>query len=103
MVEYDTNPDIPPKVDVDKREAMFGGFLRFCAWTGLHILVVVGYLTLVFAIGMNWLGALIIMFVAGLAAGWLFKLSNAWTIAMVVQAAIVVLARIFILLFQAAT
>ena len=57
------------KPDVRWRQLMFNHFLRTSAWLALHILLLVGYLTLVFAMGVNWLTSLAIFFVAGLAIG----------------------------------
>ncbi|WP_300392506.1 aa3-type cytochrome c oxidase subunit IV [Henriciella sp.] len=100
MVEFVTNPETPPRVDVDKREATFHGFLKFCGWTGLHVLLVAGYLTLVFGVGMNWLVALFLMAIAGGVGGWLMKLGSAWYFSLLAQAGIVLLARFFIFLFN---
>jgi hypothetical protein len=81
------------------REKMLEGFVRLCGWFGLHVMLLVGYLTSVFALGMDWLTALMILFVAGLLAGWIMGLTRAWVLAMLVQALIVVGARIAITLF----
>ena len=91
----------PPKVNIENREAMFRNFVRFCGWGGMHVLLVTGYLTLVFAIGMNWFVALILMALAGIGGGLLMKLGSVWYLSLVGQAAIVVFARICILLFMA--
>lgn len=103
MVEYELHPEVPVRVDVEKRDARFHGFLKFCGWAGLHVLLMTGYLTLVFAIGMNWLVALIIMVIAGFAGGWMMKLGNAWTIGMIAQIAVVMIARLGIYLFNLAS
>lgn len=87
--------------DLESREQMWNGFLRASAWLSLHLLLAVGYLTFVFAMGMNWLTALVILFIAGVAGGWLMGLSSAWLIAMLVQAGIVVIARVVVVLMQA--
>lgn len=106
--EMSDRDDTPPAEDgptrmpaVRPRERMWNNFLRACGWLSLHVLLVVGYLTFVFAIGMNWMTALIILFIAGLAGGWIIGLSRAWTLAMLVQAGIVIVARLFVVLFQA--
>ena len=100
MVEFNLHPETPAQVDIEEREAAFVGFVRFCGWAILHILIVVGYLTLVLGIGFNWLASLAIMFAAGLAGGWLMRLSSAWTIILIAHAALVIVARLCILLLE---
>ena len=89
------------KPDVRWRQLMFNHFLRTSAWLALHILLLVGYLTLVFAMGVNWLTSLAIFFVAGLAIGWIMGLSGAWGLAMILQAFIVLLTGLIAVLFNA--
>ena len=101
MANSETHAHQPPQVNIANREAMFNRFLKFCGWTGLHILLVTGYLTLVFAITMNWLVALILMLLAGIIGGWLLKLGSAWYLSLVAQVAIVLMARLSILIFVA--
>lgn len=98
--------DLEPPVERDSRmdlefhERTWHGFVKFSAWASLHVLLVVGYLTFVFAIGMNWLTALILMAIAGIVGGLLMGLSSAWYVALAAQAVFVVFVRICIILFQ---
>lgn len=101
MAETDPNSRKPPQINIANREANFHRFIKFCSWTGMHVLLVTGYLTLVFAVSMNWLTALFLMALAGVAGGWLMGLTSAWYLSLGVQAAIVVVARLCILLFMA--
>lgn len=100
-----TNPDVPAerdsRMDLEFHERTWHGFLRFSAWASLHVLLVVGYLTFVFAIGMNWLTALVLIAIAGIVGGLLMGLSSAWYVALAGQALFVVFVRICIALFQA--
>lgn len=85
---------------LQSKQRMFDGFVRVTAWAALHVLLVAGYLTAVFGLGIDWMTALIVLFVAGLALGRIAGLSRAWVLAMVVQAGIVLVARGGVLLFS---
>lgn len=89
-----------PDTFLQSRRAMFDGFLRLACWAGLHVLLVVGYLTAVFALGIDWLTTLAVLFLTGLAAGRLLGLSRAWIAAMLVQAGIVLVARAGVWMFS---
>ena len=83
----------------ESRERAWRGFLTVCAWALLHVLLVTGYLIMVFAIGIDWFVSLLVLLVAGLAAGSLLRLSGAWSAAMLLQAALVILVRLLVYLF----
>lgn len=85
---------------LQSKERMFDGFVRVALWAALHVFLVVGYLTAVFALGLDWLTALAVFFVAGLALGRIAGLSRAWALAMILQAGIVLVARGGVLLFS---
>lgn len=88
-------------MDIHAQKAMWHGFMRATAFGSALILVLVGYLTLVFAIGMNWFVALLLMGVAGAAIGALMGLGTAWYVSLGVMAAIAVVSRALIFVFSA--
>ena len=96
----ETIDDVTDQHDLQSHERTFEAFVRIMAWGALHVLLVTGYLTFVFAMGMNWLTALAILFVGGLVLGRVIGLSGAWAIAMVGQAFVVVFVRLLIALFN---
>ncbi|MGB3627523.1 MAG: hypothetical protein WA989_16965 [Henriciella sp.] len=94
----DFSPGVDPQdsqtrqPDTLSRQILFDRFVRASGWLGLHLLLGVGYLTTVFSLGMNWLSALALFFVAGLVLGKLMGLSKAWIFAMIAQALVVLIA-----------
>ncbi|WP_203294002.1 aa3-type cytochrome c oxidase subunit IV [Maricaulis parjimensis] len=66
------------EMDIADHKATFDGFMAVSTWGGLLTALTVFLLTLIFAVGMDWIGALIGTTVVGIIAGLVMKMSTAW-------------------------
>ncbi len=73
-------------MNIREQESTFQGFMAVGLWSTGITAVAVLYLTLVFAIGMGWLPALIATLVVGIAGGAVVKLPTAWYVALLLMA-----------------
>lgn len=68
------------EMDISQHRATFDGFMAVTVWGSLLTAVSVLYLTLVFAVGYDWLASLIGVAVVGVIAGLVMKMQTAWYI-----------------------
>ena len=81
------------EMDVKDQEATYAAFMKLFLWSGLILLLAIGYATFTLTMGVHWLPALIGFTVAGgiigmilnLGAGWLFTLVGLAVTAVFVQ------------------
>lgn len=66
------------EMDISDHKATFDGFMSVTVWSSLITAVSVLYFTLVFAIGMDWLGALVAVGVVGVVSGLALSMGTAW-------------------------
>jgi hypothetical protein len=90
-------------MDISAQKAMWDGFMRASAFGTLLILTIVGYLTLVFAMGMNWLVALAIAAVGGFAVGAVMGMGAAWLGTLAGLVVLAFISRALVALFGALT
>jgi hypothetical protein len=65
-------------MDISHHKATFDGFMAVTVWGSLLTAISVLYLTLVFAVGMDWMASLIGVTVVSVIAGLVMKMSTAW-------------------------
>lgn len=87
-------------MDIHSQKATWDGFMKAAAYGSILTLISVGFLTLVFAMGMNWFISLVLMVLLGAAIGFVMNMGSAWVITLVLFAATVFISRIVIGLFQ---
>lgn len=68
------------EMDISHHKGTFNGFMSVSLWSALITGLSVFYLTLVFATGTDWLGALIGVAVLGALLGLVLKMKTAWYI-----------------------
>ncbi len=66
------------EMDISHHKATFDGFMAVSTWGGLLTALSVLLLTLIFAVGMDWMGALLATTVVSIIAGLVLKMSTAW-------------------------
>ncbi|MBR9824417.1 MAG: aa3-type cytochrome c oxidase subunit IV [Alphaproteobacteria bacterium] len=66
------------EMDISDHKATFDGFMSVTVWSSLITALSVLYFTLVFAIGMDWMGALIASAVVGVVSGLALSMGTAW-------------------------
>ncbi|MHA6288758.1 aa3-type cytochrome c oxidase subunit IV [Maricaulis sp. CAU 1757] len=66
------------EMDVSHHKSTYDGFMAVSLWSSLIIGLSVLYMTLVFAVGTDWLGSLIGVTIAGVVAGLVLKMKAAW-------------------------
>lgn len=79
------------EMDIQDQTNTWSGFLTASTWGGLIIILTVAYATFAIAIGMNWMIALGLCAIIGLAAGMLLNMGGRW---LATLAGLVVLALI---------
>lgn len=90
-------------MDISDQKKMWDGFMKSSAIGGLLTVLLVGFLTFVFAMGMNWAVALGITLIAGVVIGLAMNLGTGWIVTMVGFAILVVIVRILMAIFGALT
>jgi len=90
-------------MDISAQKKMWDGFMKSSAIGGLLTVLLVGFLTFVFAMGMHWAVALGVTLIAGLLIGLAMNLGTGWIITMAGFAVLVVIVRILMAFFGALT
>lgn len=66
------------EMDISQHKATFDGFIAVAVWGSLLTALSILYLTLVFAVGYDWLASLIGVTVVGVIAGLVMKMKMSW-------------------------
>ncbi|GGC96014.1 hypothetical protein [Aquisalinus flavus] len=66
------SPDGSPHPNPERRQTLFSRFSQFIGAFAAHVGCVVAFLVLVFAFGMNWFGAVVLVTLAALPAAFFF-------------------------------
>jgi len=66
------------EMEITDQSQTFSGFIRTTIWFSAHTGLGVLLLTLIFAVGMSWMTALIITFIMGVVIGLALKMKAAW-------------------------
>lgn len=90
------------EMNVDAQEAMYTGTMRAGMWGALIVLIGLAYSVFVLSLGMNWMVALGLCFVAGVAIGFGMGLGGAWVATMIGLAGLAVFIQILVILASAA-
>ena len=66
------------EMDIADHKSTFNGFISVSVWSSLIIGLTILYLTLVFAVGLDWMASLIGCAVIGVILGLVMKMKTAW-------------------------
>lgn len=66
------------EMDISHQKSTFDGFIAVSVWSSLIIGLSVLYLTLVFAVGWDWLASLIGVTVVGIVGGLVLSMKMSW-------------------------
>ncbi|MBO6797439.1 aa3-type cytochrome c oxidase subunit IV [Maricaulis sp.] len=66
------------EMDITEHKSTFDGFMTMTVWSCLLTIVILLFFILVFAIGMNWMGALIATGVVGVVLGLALSMKTSW-------------------------
>lgn len=87
------------EMDISSQKKMWDGFVTATAYGTLLTVLLVGFLTLVFAMGMHWAVSLGLTLIVGAIAGALMNMGLPWFITMGAFAIIVIVTRILMAIF----
>ncbi|MDX1292399.1 MAG: aa3-type cytochrome c oxidase subunit IV [Hyphomonas sp.] len=86
-------------MDISAQKATWDGFVKGSVWGSLLVILTLGYATLSVAIGMNWIIALGLMAVFGIAVGLFMNLGGRWMATVVLLVILALVVQLFIALF----
>jgi len=66
------------EMEIVDQSSTFSGFIRITIWSSAYVGIGVLLMTLIFAVGMNWIVALMIGFVVGILIGMALNMKTAW-------------------------
>jgi hypothetical protein len=66
------------KMDISAQKGTFDGVMMVSVWSSLLLLMSIFYFTLVFAVGVDWMGALIGVSALSAVLGMLLSMGSAW-------------------------
>ena len=66
------------EMNIASQKSTFDGFMSVTLWSSLLLVVTLFYLTLVFAVGVDWMGALIGVGILGIVLGLLTSMKTSW-------------------------
>jgi len=89
------------EMDVKAQSGTFGGFMGMTKYGGALVALIVLMPTLVFAVGMSWLSALVISVVAGFLIGLALKFKAIWYVTLIGLAVFVGVISFLLSLFGA--
>ncbi|MEO0466286.1 MAG: aa3-type cytochrome c oxidase subunit IV [Pseudomonadota bacterium] len=89
------------EMDITDQENTWNGFMTASVWGSAITAVVLTYVTLTLAIGMNWMIALGICAILAVAGGMFMGMGGAWIGAVVAMTGVAIVVQIFIGLFNA--
>jgi len=91
------------EMDISDQKRTWDGFMKGSTIGGLLTVLIVGFLTFVFAMGMHWAVALGLTLVAGVGIGFAMNLGTSWMVTMGVFGIIVVISRLLMWIFTIIT
>ena len=71
------------EMDITTQEHTWEGFVKVSLWASLIISLILAYAVFTITMGMNWLVAMILLAVAGIAAGLFMSMGSAWIVTVV--------------------
>ena len=71
------------EMDVAPQASMFDGFVKVTAWASLILILVIGYATFTLTMGMNWMVAMGLFAIVGVAAGLFMGMGSSWIITLI--------------------
>ena len=89
------------EMEISEQVRTWDGFVKFTLWGSGLILLVVAYASFTVAMGMNWIVALGLCAIGGLAGGAFMKMGGAWTAAVIGLSALAILVQLIIVGFGA--
>jgi aa3 type cytochrome c oxidase subunit IV len=66
------------EMNITSQKNTFDGFMSITLWSSLLLAVTLLYLTLVFAVGMDWMGSLIGVAIVGIVLGLVTSMKTSW-------------------------
>ncbi|WP_417481908.1 aa3-type cytochrome c oxidase subunit IV [Maricaulis sp.] len=66
------------EMNIASQKSTFDGFIVGTVWISLLMIVTLLYLTLVFAVGMDWMGSLIGVAIVGVVLGLVTSMKTSW-------------------------
>lgn len=66
------------EMNITSQKNTFDGFIAVSLWTSLVLIVTLLYLTLVFAVGADWMSSLIGVAIVGIVLGLLTSMKTSW-------------------------
>ena len=91
------------EMEISEQSRTWDGFVSFTLWGSGLIILSVAYASLTIAMGMNWMVALVLCIILGLAGGTFMKMGGAWTAMVIGLGGLAVFIEAIIMVFSALT
>ena len=89
------------EMEISEQSRTWDGFVSFTLWGSGLIILSVAYASLTIAMGMNWIVALVLCVILGLAGGAFMKMGGAWTAMVIGLGGLAVFIQATIMVFSA--
>lgn len=89
------------EMEIGEQARTWNGFVTFTLWGSGLIILAVAYASLTVAMGMNWIVAVVLCAIGGLAGGAFMKMGGAWTATVVGLCGLAVFIQVLIMVFGA--
>ena len=89
------------EMDISNQKATWDGFMTASYWGSAITALILTYITLPVAIGLNWMVALVICAGLGIVGGLFMGMGGAWIGAVVGLTVLAIIVQVFIMLFSA--
>lgn len=89
------------EMDITDQKSTWDGFMAASVWGTAVTILILAYITLTLAIGMNWMVALVICAGLGIVGGLVMGMGGAWIGAVIGLVVLAVIVQIFIGIFSA--
>ena len=71
------------EMNIDTQKATWEGFMTVAKWSGVMLILAVAYATFTLTMGMNWLVAMALLAIVGIAGGFFMGMGSAWIVTVV--------------------
>jgi hypothetical protein len=88
------------EMDIDSQKKMYSGFMKAGAWSGILMLLALGYATLALSVGLHWLVALVLCAGAGIVIGLGMGFGAAWVATVIGLSGVAVFIQVLVILFK---
>lgn len=86
------------KMEISEQRRTWEGFVKFTLWGSGLVMLILAYASFTIAMGMNWVVALSICAIGGIAGGQFTRMGGAWTAAVIGLSGLAVFIQVIIII-----